>query len=414
MKRTALCLVAGGWAILAGVLLPNLQAQTYTVLYSFAGSSTGGADGSAPVGYLVSDSHHNLYGVTLYGGDSSCGVGCGTVFKFKLGKNTETVLERFHGTSNGQSPTSVIRDEDGNLYGATQSGGTYGYGVILKINASGRSSVLYTFAGGSDGLDPFSALIRDHDGNLYGTASLGGNFTTCPFNGCGSVYRVDKHGAHTILYNFSGPPDGEWPVGGLVRDVAGNFYGTTSAGGTGACQSGCGVVFKIDRQGQETVLHDFTGAPYDGASPYASLTLDAAGNLYGTTAAGGASNAGTVFKLDRRGAVTVLHSFTGRSDGGNPFSSVTRDGAGDLYGTTSSGGSESCGFGGCGVVFRLDESGDYSVLHTFTGYPDGQFPDWGGLTQDPDGNLYGLAASGGENLQGVVFKITPEAPKPRL
>jgi uncharacterized repeat protein (TIGR03803 family) len=258
-------------------------------------------------------------------------------------------------------------------------------------------------------MDPFSALIVDDDGNLYGTALEGGNLTACPFNGCGSVYRVDKHGTHTILYNFSGPPDGEWPIGGLVRDVAGNFYGTTSAGGTGACQSGCGVVFEIDRQGQETVLHNFAGAPYDGASPYASLTLDAAGNLYGTTAAGGASNAGTVFRLDRRGALTVLHSFTGMTDGGKPFSSVTRDGAGNLYGTTNSGGSTACGYmgAGCGVVFRLDESGDYSVLYTFTEGADGGFPFWGGLTQDRNGDLYGLASSGGANLQGVVFKITP-------
>lgn len=406
MKRTALRLVGSGWAILIGLLIPHLQAQTYTVLYSFAGSSTGIADGSAPMGYLVPDAHHNLYGVTFNGGDSGCSVGCGTVFKLR--KDTETVLERFHGTSNGQNPTSVIRDEDGNLYGATQSGGTYGYGVIFKINARGQQSVLYNFAGGSDGWNPFSALILD-DGNLYGAAVGGGNLTACPFNGCGSVYRVDKHGNHTILYNFSGPPDGEWPVGGLVRDAAGNFYGTTSAGGTGACQSGCGVLFAIDRHGHETVLHNFAGAPYDGASPSASLTLDAAGNLYGTTAAGGASNAGTVFKLDRRGTLTVLHSFTGMTDGGNPLSSVTRDEAGNLYGTTNSGGSTACGYmgAGCGVGFRLDEFGTYSVLHTFTEGTDGGFPAWGGLTLDPEGNLYGLASSGGANLQGVVFKITP-------
>jgi len=407
MNRTVLRLVAWGWTILVGMLIPNLQAQTYTVLYSFAGSS--GNDGSAPMGYLVHDAHHNLYGVTANGGDSDfyCSLGCGTVFK--LNKNAETVVESFYGTSNGQGPTSVIRDEQGNLYGATQSGGTYGYGAIFKINARGQSSVLYNFAGAADGMDPFSALIRDDDGNLYGTASGGGNLTACPFNGCGSVYRVDKHGAHTVLYNFSGPPDGEWPLGGLVRDGEGNLYGTTTAGGTGACQSGCGVVFEIDRHGRETVIHDFAGAPYDGATPNASLILDAAGNLYGTTAAGGASNVGTVFRLDRRGAITVLHSFTGSTDGGTPFSSVIRDSAGNLYGTTDSGGSSVCGYmgAGCGVVFRLEESGDYSVLHTFAEGADGGFPLWGGLTLDPDGSLYGLASSGGANLQGVVFKITP-------
>ncbi len=405
MKRIALRLVICGWAILSGVLLPTLRAQTYTVLYSFAG----GADGSAPTGYLLRDAHNNLYGVTFNGGDSTffCSLGCGTVFK--LGKNTETVLETFYGTSNGQSPISLIRDADGNLYGATYSGGAYGYGAIFEISTGGLKSVLYNFAGGSDGLDPLSTFIRDDHGNLYGTVSGGGNMTACPFNGCGSVYRVDENGAHSVLHNFSGPPDGEWPVGGLVRDAAGNFYGTTSAGGTGACPSGCGVVFEIDTEGRETVLHDFAGSPYDGATPNAPLTLDAAGNLYGTTTAGGNSNAGTVFRLDRRGAVNILHSFTGLTDGGKPLSSLTRDSAGFLYGTTNSGGSTACGYqgAGCGVVFRLSVSGDYSVLHTFTEGADGGFPMWGGLTLDPSGNLYGLASSGGANLQGVIFKITP-------
>jgi uncharacterized repeat protein (TIGR03803 family) len=404
MKRTVLRLAAYGLAVLSGVLLPKLQAQTYTVLYSFAG----GTDGAAPMGYLFRDAQQNLYGVTANGGDPSCGsLGCGTVFK--LGKSAETVVERFRGTSNGQSPVSVMRDENGNLYGATQSGGTYGYGAVFKLSAAGQKSVLYDFAGGNTGMDPFSALIRDDVGNLYGTTTAGGNMTACPFNGCGTVYKLDKNGVHTILHNFSGLPDGEYPVAGLVRDAAGNFYGTTSAGGTGACLGGCGVVFEIDNQGRETVLHDFSGAPYDGATPSASLTLDAAGNMYGTTAAGGTSNAGTVFRLDRRGAMTLLHSFTGLTDGGKPLSSVTRDSAGNLYGTTNAGGSTACGYAGagCGVVFRLDEAGDYSVLHTFTEGADGGFPLWGGLIQDPAGNLYGLASSGGANLQGVVFKIAP-------
>jgi uncharacterized repeat protein (TIGR03803 family) len=404
MKRTALRLVGCVWTILVVLLIPNLQAQTYTVLYSFAG----GSDGAAPMGYVFPDAGHNLYGVTANGGDASCGsLGCGTVFK--LSKNHETALERFQGTSNGQSPVSVMRDGDGNLYGVTQTGGAHGYGAVFTISTGGEISVLHNFTGGSDGMDPFSALIRDDDGNLYGTTTGGGNMTACPFNGCGSVYSVNANGGHTILHSFSGPPDGEWPEGGLVRDVAGNLYGTTVSGGTGSCQSGCGVVFEIDREGKETVLHDFAGAPYDGASPNASLTLDAAGNLYGTTEAGGASNNGTVFRLDRRGAMAILHSFTGMTDGGKPLSSVTRDSAGNLYGTTNSGGSTACGFlsAGCGVVFRLDESGEYSVLHTFTEGADGGFPLWGGLIQDPSGNLYGLASSGGANLQGVVFKIAP-------
>ena len=145
------------------------------------------------------------------------------------------------------------------------------------------------------------------------------------------------------------------------------------------------------------------GGANDGEQPYASLIMDAAGNLYGTTTMGGVYNAGTVFKLDKTGAVTLLHVFTGGSDGASPITHLVRDPAGNLYGMTYGGGS-SCG---CGVIYKLDSSANLSVLHTFTGGADGEFPESGGLSRDSAGNLYGVTTGGGNSGNGVVFKIAP-------
>jgi uncharacterized repeat protein (TIGR03803 family) len=407
MRRISLRGFAGGGALFASFFLTAVvQGQTFQVLYSFAGAS----DGSSPSGTLLRDPQNNLYGTTLSGGKTTCnGFGCGTFFKLNSAAK-ETVLYRFHGQPDANAPTSLILDGAGNLFGTGSGGGANGYGAIFKINASDRESLLYSFMGGADGQDPHSTLIRDGAGNLYGTTLGGGDFTTC-FNGCGTVYKVDESGNHTVLHTFTGPPDGDYPLAGLVMDAAGNLYGATNGGGTGTCGGlgGCGVVFKIDAQGVETIVHNFTGYPNDGAGPNGTLLMDAAGNLYGTTVQGGASasNMGTVFKLDPQGVVTILHSFTGGRDGGAPSSQLVRDATGSLYGTTYSGGMSSCGFmgEGCGVVFRVDSSGNLVVLHAFSGGADGAFPYFGGLTLDPAGNLYGVASGGGTSANGVVFRI---------
>jgi uncharacterized repeat protein (TIGR03803 family) len=198
--------------------------------------------------------------------------------------------------------------------------------------------VLYNFTGGADGGYPFTGVIRDSAGNLYGTAELGGT------SGAGVVYKVDTAGQETVLYSFTGGTDGGYPeYAGVIRDAAGNLYGTTNSGGT----SGSGVVYKVDTKGQQTVLHSFTGSA-DGSQPEAGVVRDSVGNLYGTTTSGGASGAGVVYKVDTAGQETVLYSFTGGTDGARPWTGLIRDSSGDLYGTTSSGGTKNSG-----VVFEV-------------------------------------------------------------
>jgi len=255
--------------------------------------------------------------------------------------------------------------------------------------------VLHSFTLPPDGANPTAGLVLDESGNLYGTTFRGGGHHS------GSVFKVDATGQETVLHSFSRAGlEGRFPRGGLARDLAGNLFGTTSAGGS----SGLGVVFKVDSTGRESVLHSFTGSPTDGASPYAGLILDSAGNLYGTTTSGGASNFGTVFKVDAAGKETVLYSFLGYPDGANPFGGLARDRSGNLYGTTFYGGSyERCGGFGCGTVFKLDATGSEKVLHSFTSY-DGNWP-YAGLVLDTSGFLYGTAQEGGAHSSGTVFKL---------
>jgi uncharacterized repeat protein (TIGR03803 family) len=233
-------------------------------------------------------------------------------------------------------------------------------------------------------------VLLDSKGNLYGTASGGGA------SGAGAVFKIDKSGHQTVLYSFTGAADGGFPYGSIVSDSAGNLYGTTNGGGA----SGDGVVFKLDTSGQESVLYSFSGA--DGAFPLAGLIRDPAGNLYGTTNGGGASGAGVVFKVDRSGNETVLYSFTGGADGGYPLWVVlARDWAGNLYGTTAGGGTANAG-----VVFKLDRSGHESVLHSFSGGADGGSP-YAGVILGPEEQLYGATPFGGRANVGVVFEIKP-------
>jgi uncharacterized repeat protein (TIGR03803 family) len=261
-------------------------------------------------------------------------------------------------------------------------------------------------------------LVKDRAGNLYGTTYLGG------MNGLGAVFKIDAAGKETVLYNFTGGSDGCAPDPGVILDSAGNLYGVTSDGGAGFCNSGYGVVFEVDTAGDETVLHTFGGS--DGANPFSALLLDSKGNLYGTTANGGTSDVcdggcGAVYELSPQSgggwSETVLHSFcslSGCVDGEKPlFGPLAKDAAGNLYGTTTFGGTSRCNGSGCGVVFKLDPTGKETVLHDFTGGSDGAFPEVG-LALDGAGNLYGAATSGGDlNCHakyggcGVIFKIIP-------
>jgi uncharacterized repeat protein (TIGR03803 family) len=387
---------------------PQSQAQTFKVLHTFKGGN-----GANPFSVLVRDAAGNLYGTTSAGG-SGKGVcasfgGCGTAFK--LTKNGRQVWLHSFTFANGMQPLAgLVRDGTGNLYGTTFLGGDtkcykYGCGTVFEIDKMGKKEkVLHKFTGGADEFFPESLLSRDAAGNLYGATSQG------------SVFKVDVAGKETVLYIFQG---GCNPVG-VILDAAGNLYGAATG-----CKSGDGEVFELDTAGTLTVLHAFGGG--DGAQPVSALLFDSAGNLYGTTLAGGTSTVcdggcGTVFELspqsDGSWTESVLYSFCSLSncvDGEEPIAGpLTRDSIGNLYGTTYFGGASRCNGSGCGTVFKLDTSGQETVLYSFTGGKDGAFP-WGGVVTDNAGNLYGVAAQAGDSTCpvnrghgcGVVFKISP-------
>jgi len=363
-----------------------------------------GTDGSQPWAGVTLDPSGNLYGTTLYGGAFNSGA----VYK-ENPAGRETVLYSFVnpvliGEIAGSPSGGVTIDAAGNLYGAVSEPYPYtaGHGWLYKIDASGNQSVVYMFAGGASGSQPTGTLTLDSGGNIYGTTHQGGKSTV------GVVFKVSPDGQETVLHEFTGAPDGGNPMGGLVRDAAGVLYGTTPHGGAANNGPGCGVVFKLAPNGQETILHTFTGP--DGCGPQPDLVSDAAGNLYGTTLNGGvvagpADGCGVVFKLDPAGNESVLHAFTCGADGAEPTGGLVRDPAGNLYGTTTLGGSGTSG-DGYGVVFEIDPSGNTTVLYTFTGGEDGGRPE-AGVTRDSAGNLFGTAPMGGANLSGVLFKLTP-------
>jgi uncharacterized repeat protein (TIGR03803 family) len=246
-------------------------------------------------------------------------------------------------------------------------------------------------------------------GNLYGTTM--GCVNLCD-DLWGKVFKLDTDGKETVLHTFSGGTDGAIASAGLIRDSAGDLYGTTSGGGDSGSS---GVVYKVSRTGKFSVLHSFSGA--DGSGPgMGHLILDSAGNLYGTTQAGGAFSSGVVFKLDPAGKETVLYGFKGGEDWGHPTMPLVRDAAGNLYGTTYYGGGYfACGGeAGCGTVFKVDTAGKEIVLHRFSSGKDGANP-LQGLVADSAGNLYGTTQWGGDpNIQcgntttgcGTVFKLS--------
>ena len=389
------------------------QGQTFQVLHSFTGRS-GGAE---PYAGVTLDQAGNLYGTTSYGGfynaPQCSGLGCGIAYRLNPA-GQETVLDAFEGMSAGARPIAeLLREGQGDLYGTTLVGGDsncnppYGCGMVFKIDTAGQEVALYNFTGENDGIQPQGTLIRDAQGNLYGTTTDG-----FPGDG-GTVFKIDSLGNETVLHTFTGPPDGSTPLEGLVRDAQGNLYGSTELGGNGkSCGSlGCGIVYKISAKGEYKILHNFSGGE-DGSEAGDTLVLDSEGNLYGMTGLGGVLTCnppygcGVIFKIDPTEAETVLYRFANEtSNGYNPISGVIRDASGNLYGTTYRGGAN-----GMGTVFKLDAAGNETLLHSFTGGADGAYP-YAGLTMDAAGNLYGTTTAGGlpgcEQGCGVVFKITP-------
>jgi uncharacterized repeat protein (TIGR03803 family) len=411
--------------IVMPVLTPSAWAQSkYKTLYKF----TGGKDGENPDARLIFDQAGNLYGTTDRGGAH----GLGTVFQLVPnadGRWRESVLYSFCSHTNcgdgAQPAAGVVFDLAGNLYGTTSfGGGAHGGGTVFKLapNADGswRESVLYSFCPRNcrDGAFPFASLIFDRAGNLYGTTYQGGA------HGSGTLFQLvpnaDGSWRESVLHSFCSRTncgDGAFPPASLIFDQAGNLYGTTWRGGA----LDQGTVFKLTRNAdgswRESVLHSFCSRTNcgDGTGPEAGLVFDPAGNLYGTTSSGGALDQGTVFKLtpsaDGNWRESVLHSFCSRTncgDGAQPVADLVLDPAGNLYGTTFAGGDQGCyQGGGCGVVFKLtpNSNGGWkeAVLHTFADHP-GASP-FAGLILDRAGNLYGT--SSGFTTFGSVFEITP-------
>lgn len=359
-------------------------AQTQSVLYNF----TNTPDGGYPQSNLVLDAAGNMYGTTLFGGVH----GRGSVFKVTP-TGTETVLYSFTGGADGNVPVAglVLDKRTGNLYGTTLYGGASANGTVFQVTPSGTETVLYSFKGGIDGFNPYSALVRVGT-TIYGTTNSGGLY------GYGTVFKLTAAGKETVLHSFnSAAPtlDGAYPYAGLVLKN-GKLYGTTRYGGA----FNLGTVFSITPTGVETVLYSFKGGATDGAYTYAGVLFDTSGNLYGTNYSGGTDNAGTVFKLTPGGVESVLHSFVRNGlDGINPYASLIPY-KGNFYGTTLQGG----GTANIGTVFKITPAGAETVLYRFTGGTDGGYP-YASLVLGTMKTLYSTTYQGGASNKGTVFKL---------
>jgi uncharacterized repeat protein (TIGR03803 family) len=406
-STTLLFAVTLGLGFLPG---PSAEAQTYTVLYSFAG----GNDGANPLAGVTIDSSGNLYGATLEAGVH----GFGTVYQLAPnGSNwTFSTIYGFRGSdqSDGAEPESrpVFGPNDA-LYGTTNLGG-FGQGCIAWYNGCGtvyslvnnagtwNESVLFQFGTSNGGYPAYGDVVFNQSGNLYGTSPNSGTY----YSGVAYEFIRDADWAESLLLNFQAMPDGSAPLNGPIIDSAGNLYGTTSAGGA----NGYGTVYELSPSANgltETTLYNFTNES-DGGSPTSNLVMDRAGNLYGATQTGGAYAGGTVFRLRRNPAGTwtlsSIYEFRTPTLAGSNRT-LTIDSMGNLYGTTSAD-----IVNPWGSVFKVQPvsatNWAYTTLHNFTGTTDGGTP-WGRLVLDSGGNLYGTAELGGTNNCGVVFKIAP-------
>jgi hypothetical protein len=396
-------------------------------LYSFNGGSN---DGSAPVGGVVVDAAGNLYGTTGAGGSytdcSPFGQTCGVVFELSPNGTgwTETVLYTFTGDLDGGEPLAgLVLDSQGNLYGTTAIGGSFGNGTVFMlsfVSGSWIDSVLYSFHGGSDGAYPQSALTL-HNGSIYGTTYAGGgNSCLGASQGCGTVYQLEKGSngwTENVLYRFTNGTDGAFPYASLLIDPAGNLYGTTTQGGylSGNCAPyGCGNIFQLKHKASGWTLNPLYLFMYDtdGSAPIGGLFAGPNDTLYGTASDGGAGYSGTVFQLAyAKGAWTfsLLYTFSG-PDGAAPEASLVGKGK-SLFGTTHGGGTGSgCFFGApCGTVFMLTATAGgwkQTVLHSFTNNgTDGTYPEDNLILGNAA--LYGTTNAGGPSDKGTVFAITP-------
>jgi uncharacterized repeat protein (TIGR03803 family) len=404
-RRFSRRLVAALMVVAVSLLLTSIFASSAWAQAKCKTLHRFGVTGGFPYAGVTFDSAGNLYGTTIYGGSGRYG----TVFELtphKDGTWTESVLHSFNFTDGGNPSAGVIFDSAGNLYGTTGVGGAHSGGTVFELtphkNGSWTESILYSFENGV----PYAGVIFDSAGNLYGTTLDGGTA------GRGTAFELTPHKDGTwtesILHSFNDfGNDGGLPEGGLVFDSLGNLYGTTLTGGANG--SDLGTVFELtphkDGTWTESILHSFKGS--DGVWPEAGLTFDSVGNLYGTTARGGAYERGTVFELipnpDGSWRESVLHSFRS-GDGRAPAAGLIFDSSGNLYSTTYSGGAHNRG-----TVFSLtphqDNNWTESVVYSFRDRP-GAFP-YSGLIFDKRGRLYGTTHGDGRRTFGTVFEIAP-------
>jgi len=265
--------------------------------------------------------------------------------------------------------------------------------VVFKVDPSGSETVLHSFTGGADGVIPVGGLLRDAAGNLYGTTSQGGTSND------GILFKISPSGKETILHTFTGSTkDGKYPsYTSLLTDAQGNLYGVTEEGGS----ADGGILYKLSKTGKLTILHSFTGGTTDGCNVLGTPFRDAAGNFYGTTSSCGTDNLGTVWKVNKYGKEKVLHSFAGgTSDGEYPLAGVIMDAEGNLWGNTETGGATKFG-----TVYKISKSGHYTLVHSFDG-TDGKYP-YGSFAQNAKGTIFGSALNGGTIGYGTVWKIIP-------
>lgn len=434
--------IRGGATDLSGTifsLTPQGSSWQLNTIYTFPF-----LDGGSPSTGLIGDGNGNLFG-TAGGGTYDEG----SVFEMSPASGggwTESLIYSFNaGYYAGYSvgPSALIADPYGNFYGTTQSGGTDNYGSVFELSPSSSkgwtATTLYSFIDAADGFKPEAGVVLDASGNLFGTTYSGGSKNGESRYRGGTIFELSRESngqwKKNVRYNFAGAPfDGANPAGSMIMDKAGNFYGTTTSGGSSPnCgTAGCGTVFEFSPSAggwKETVLYSFQGSPNDGSDPSTSLIFDDDGNLYGTTFEGGIAHChsnstpscGVVFELSPTGngawKETVLHKFANSTtDGGNPTSSLVLDAAGNFYGTTAVGGTY-----GQGTIFKLASSGGswvYSVVYNFENAPDGSYPA-GNLWLDPSGNVYGVTEAGGPAVNfstyvstyiygyGTVYEFTP-------
>jgi uncharacterized repeat protein (TIGR03803 family) len=378
---------------LASLSQPS-ESQTYKVIHTFTAK---GADGATPFGGPVLDRLGNLYGSTYTGGL----YGAGSVYELSPhGTGWKyTSLYSFTGEADGDGPAfGALARHNGALYGTTEGGGYFG--VAFKVGPCKKTcpeKVRHSFGQGTDGQEPVGGVVFDDAGNFYGTTLLGGAY------GNGTVYEITPAGVESVIYSFTGGNDAVNPAAGVTLDAKGNLYGTASFGGA----NGVGAVYELSPSASgwtETVLYNFQGLD-DGQNPVGGVIVDKAGNIYGGTFDGGVNGGGTVYELSPSGGgwtFSTLYSFVGGY--GGPYNKLAIDTKGNLYGATEGEGAK-----GYGLVFKLTPANgnwEFTDLYDFPNGNKGGQP-YGGVAVDKQGNIFGTTNLGGKDNQGVIFEITP-------